>query len=110
MIMEVNPKYLSPTDSGAFQDLPKQDPVPGFDSECPTCKGHGMWNLRLNAYPREVTAARHFKQVCSTCFGVGYVTGEVCEHEWHAVRDVSRNLHVSQCGKCGLEFYRDSGD
>lgn len=107
-------EYLKPTDSNAFQDLRKLDSYPelGYTHECPTCKGHGYWNLRLNAYPRyENPADRHFKSMCGTCNGYGYTESpNPCAHDWANRETIGRCLHRATCSKCGMTTIVDSSD
>lgn len=107
--------YLDPTHPDAFLDLVKKEPYVQWNwtRECPTCKGHGMWNLKINSYPRHANPAdRHFKQDCGTCYGYGYVSADkpVCEHDWGHRETIGKCLHRVICSKCGQSQQIDSGD
>jgi RecJ-like exonuclease len=106
----------------AFVDFPKKDPKPeyGMTKECPVCKGHGGWNLELNAYPLhnyENTPENrhkysHFKACCSHCNGWGYTReDEDCDgHEWIFVKNLGRCYNQYECSKCGKTWNIDSSD
>ena len=106
--------YMDHTHPDAFLDLPKLEPYLKWNliHECPTCKGHGYWNLKTNAYPRyENPADRHFKQVCSTCNGYGYTNKpNPCEHDWSHRKTIGKCLHEVTCSKCGTKMQVDSSD
>lgn len=79
---------------------------------CPKCKGHGGWNLKLNAYPdQKVPKMKHFRSSCSQCWSWGWVEEEsldaTCVHDWehttHKMFD-----HSMTCTKCGRERRYDS--
>ena len=115
-------KYLDPTDPDAFLDYERKSPEPdlGFTVECPRCKGHGGWNLRLNAYPLrgyENTPENrhlysHFRAGCSHCQGHGYVTPENADHvhQWVFVEITGNCLSLHRCKVCGREWEIDSSD
>jgi len=105
----VAPKYLEPTDPGAFQDMKVKDqPVksfPGWTELCPECKGHGGWNMLLNEYGK----GKHFQASCGACWGWGWHTPGECAHKWDGKRkNVGNCLNVWTCSKCGLEREVDS--
>lgn len=116
--------YLEPTDPGAFEDYPRIDPLPaaemGLVHECLQCKGHGGWNLRLNAYPlhgkKNTPENRHlyshFRASCSNCMGHGYVSPKDAEHihKWEFVKNIGNCLNLHRCSECGQEWQIDSGD
>jgi hypothetical protein len=118
--------YLTYDHPDAFVDFPEAPEAPvvasGWDHKwhrCPYCKGHGMHNLRLNAYPlhnREDNAANrhrftHFKGICSACYGHGFTLNEnPCLHEWKEVATVGRCLVKYQCTTCGEYNTVDSSD
>lgn len=113
--------FLEPDHPDAFRDYPKMDRTeygPTGD-ECPKCKGHGGWNLRLNAYPlhdMEDTPENrhrysHFRASCGACWGWGYLQeGQTCAHEWVNKRTVGNCLHEWECTKCGATREVDSSD
>ena len=123
--------YLEHDHPDAFLDYPetRSDNVLrmakeiGLTKECPICKGHGGWNLRLNAYPlhdREDTPENrhkfsHFKSSCGQCNGWGYVDPNsldaICpEHEWVHLGSTGRCLHLYECKHCGKQHEVDSSD
>lgn len=107
--------FLDPTHPDAFLDLSKKEPYLPWNLtlECPTCKGHGQWNLVINEYMRyENPADRHFKQMCGTCNGHGYVNPArpVCEHDWSHRVTIGKCLHRVTCIKCNQTVEIDSGD
>jgi hypothetical protein len=113
--------YLTPDDPHAFDDYPLA-PVPppeyGFsDTPCPTCKGHGGWNLKVNSSPlhnypdtpENRHLYSHFRASCGSCWGWGYLAkGQTCAHEWTRSRSIGNCLSVWTCGKCGAEREVDS--
>lgn len=111
--------YLEPTDKEAFVDHPTMCPSPetGLTVECPQCKGHGGWNLELNAYPlrdkadtpRNRHLFSHFRASCSNCWGWGYVRQEEDHvHEWNRTRNVGNCQNIWECEVCGKEITVDS--
>lgn len=78
---------------------------------CPVCRGHGNWNLRLDAYG----PGQHFQAFCSQCSGYGWVrrgsANETCVHKW---RDITPSpapyscWHLEKCTGCGQEREVDS--
>jgi hypothetical protein len=114
--------YLEPTDPGAFIDYPLKDSAEaaemGFSHECPLCKGHGGWNLRVNAYPlhnKEDSPENrhnfsHFKAHCDTCHGWGYVREKDANHihKWEFVRNTGNCLNLYHCSGCSKDWEVDS--
>lgn len=100
-----------------YDKLPlKEKPTDGYLAKpenlvvCPTCAGHGYWNLTLNAYGE----GRHFTAQCSNCSGHGYVVAgskdATCKkHEW-SERTIGRCLHEWTCKKCGQKRVVDTSD
>ncbi len=112
--------YLEPNDEGAFLDHPRMEPSGNYNIECPLCKGHGGWNMRLNAYPlhgKENNPANrhqfsHFRCICRHCNGWGYVdaaTAAKCQgHDWVFVRNTGNCLNLYECKHCGEKNVVDS--
>lgn len=112
-------KYLP--DATNFDGLPKLE-RPSKDHnmpyQCPKCKGHGRWNLRLDAYG----PGKHFQAHCGQCNGWGWVSEEDrdCVHKYEEISQAEcrekgimhwgRCWHAYQCGKCGRVTGRDSSD
>lgn len=117
-------KYLESTDPGAFDDYPRRDALKaaeiGLVHECLECKGHGGWNLTLNAYPlhgKENTPENrhrfsHFRVHCSNCNGMGYVRPENADHihKWEHAGNAGNCLNLYRCSGCGQEWMVDSSD
>src|SRR5215813_10601905 len=87
-----------------FPLLPKPEHYPDMVFVCPVCKGHGGWNLRLDAYGKNV----HFNAHCFQCAGYGWVAERdaTCAHDFkdYAVPAGHRSgLHYARCTKCGRE-------
>lgn len=111
--------YLEPHDVGAFDDYPLMDVIED-KSVCPKCKGHGGWNLRLNAYPlheKENTPENrhrysHFRASCDNCQGYGYVNNENANHihKWTFVKNIGNCLNLYECSGCGQNWQVDSSD
>ncbi len=113
--------YLEPTDPGAFDDWPEVNVrfIKGYKL-CHVCKGHGGWNLRLNAYPlhgRDDTPENrhtfsHFRCCCSHCNGWKQVRAdENCQgHEWKHIATTGRCLNLYECIHCGKKHEVDSSD
>ena len=111
--------FMLPTHPDAFLDHPRQEPG-RYKIECPRCKGHGGWNLSVNAYPlhsREDTPEnrhryRHFRAACDHCNGWGYVseqTASKCSgHEWVRTETLGRCYHRQKCIHCGETWDIDS--
>lgn len=101
-------KFLESTDPGAFQDWVKNKPSLVYTKECPVCQGYGGWNLTVNAYG----PGRHFKCVCSTCNGYGYVHPDMkCTgHVWTFVENLGRCYNRYKCTKCDIFQDVDSTD
>ena len=112
--------YMDHTHPDAFLDWPKRSPEYGATKECPRCKGHGGWNLLLNAYNMhgmEDTAENrhkfaHFRQMCGHCYGWGYVAPEEdCPgHDWKHVATIGRCLNRYECIHCQQISDVDSSD
>ena len=119
---EVMQKYLEPTDPGAFVDHERLNPEPsmGYTVECPQCKAHGGWNLKLNEYPlrgKENTPENrklfsHFRASCSQCQGYGYVAPDNADHihEWVFVKNTGNCLNLHECKICARKWEIDSSD
>ena len=114
--MDTASNYLGPNDPDAFVDYPLRD-IPEDREVCPLCKGHGGWNLRLNAYPlhnEDNTPENrhrdsHFRSICGACWGYGYLQpGQTCAHLWVEHKTIGNCLHLWKCLKCGLEREVDS--
>lgn len=112
-------EYLTPDHPDAFVDWELRKPERDLTKMCPVCKGHGGWNLELNAYQNqyEDTPANrhlfsHFRAHCSHCNGWGYVEeSEMCPgHEWETVKSLGNCLRLEKCRKCGAEIQVDSSD
>lgn len=110
--------YMTHTDPDAFLDFPSPV-VPRTNHKlCPRCKGHGGWNLKLNAYPNryEDTAENrhkfsHFRSMCSNCHGWGQVhESQTCVHEWTFVVNKGRCLNLYKCIHCSTPNLIDSSD
>jgi hypothetical protein len=85
---------------------------------CSVCKGHGTWNLIIDAYG----PGKHFRASCSQCNGWGWVDAEdaACIHD---DREINREeakerklrhegmfYHLYECTKCHrLVSYDSSG-
>ena len=115
------PAYLEPTDPGAFDDWMKREPWLMYTKECPRCKGHGGWNLTLNAYklhpgvadtPSNRHLYSHFRTVCGHCNGHGYIHPEnTCPgHEWVFKENLGRCYNRYRCIHCTAVSDWDSGD
>ena len=116
--------YLTPDHADAFKDLEKLAPEPAgkmlgqyvakprCDSvpvtECGKCKGHGKWNLELDAYG----PGRNFRASCNNCTGWGYVEASQGSHvhDWDA--GVALSMHNTRytCTTCGQTRDVDSSD
>lgn len=120
-------EYLNPSHPDAWVDYPpverKANAYPQDTMECPRCKGHGGWNLRLNAYKlpdgyEDTSENRHkyvhFRSNCNNCNGWGYVNPNsrdaTCIHDYKFLRNVGNCLNTYKCGKCGKEVTYDSSD
>ena len=113
--------YLTPDSIDAFLDYPEVDRSNWAENviECPKCKGHGGWNLKINAYPlhnhlntaENQHRSSHFRSSCGSCWGHGHLqAGQTCAHEWTTERNVGKCLHEWSCGKCGEKRVVDSSD
>ncbi|MCI0461143.1 MAG: hypothetical protein L0Z62_29705 [Gemmataceae bacterium] len=85
-------------DATDFTDIPLQQPpgIGGLVHVCPKCRGHGRWNLRLDAYG----PGKHFQCGCGQCNGWGFVG----ESDWRCVHDY-RELTPAECGTRGIPHY-----
>ena len=106
--------YITPDHPDAFVDYPKR-PCPavhGYSYECAKCKGHGGWNLQLNAYslhdrddtPENRHRYSHFKAACDNCYGWGYVSFSQGDHvhEWEPIDSrQARCMTEYKCKICG---------
>ena len=114
--------YLTHTDPNAFLDMEvgeKADYMKDYIL-CPKCKGHGGWNLRIDAYGK----GKHFRCSCGQCNGWGYVhpdsTSATCIHDFVGVSEDECNRrgithhgrcwHVYECKHCGQITSHDSSD
>lgn len=128
-------EFLTPDHPDAFIDFPpitfvqylgnkriEQPTLPTGKSVCAKCKGHGGWNLELNAYPKtkkdeqrireqlkeqpfvnmpghDMTDQEfrhsyvHFKASCDNCNGWGYVDAKQGDH----VHEWDRGTKVGNC-------------
>jgi hypothetical protein len=115
--------YLTPTDACAFDGMKKHQPEPASkmlgaystprrDSvpvvECGKCRGHGGWNLQLDAYG----PGKHFRASCNNCTGWGYVPEEQGSHihEWDGGVAISRCCTRYTCAACNAVSVVDSSD
>jgi hypothetical protein len=116
------PNFMTPDHADAFVDFPKMEKptwAPHY-VECPKCKGHGGWNLSLNAYklwdkpstPENRHRHAHFRASCSQCWGYGWLTPTEteCMHEYVRTRNVGRCLNEHRCTKCPKTITIDSSD
>lgn len=111
--------FLDENSPDAHTDFPvkpeRPDHLPG-SQECPRCKGHGGWNLRLNAYPLhnlpDTPETRHrnahFRANCPQCNGYGWTDDIACIHEFVRVGSVAMHEHIDRCAKCATERIYDS--
>lgn len=86
--------------------------------KCPVCKGHGGWNIKLDAYGK----GKHFQAFCTQCTGWGWVIkgskDETCIHETEEISHKEAQklgvqtwgmfCHVYRCKKCGQTAAYDS--
>ena len=109
-----------------WQDWEVQNPPDNYDIAeavalmCPRCKGHGGWNLKLNAYPlhdypdtpENRHRYSHFRASCGSCWGWGYLQkGQTCAHKWDGPqRNIGHCLTIWTCSLCGAEREVDSSD
>jgi hypothetical protein len=114
--------FLDYNHPDAFVDFPVKEPYNDLKVLCPRCKGHGGWNLRLNAYnlhdhpdtPENRHRYSHFRASCNHCDGWGYVSEETaakCQgHEWKFVQNLGRCYNRYRCIHCGQLNNVDSSD
>jgi hypothetical protein len=116
-------EYLTSEHPDAFIDFPeilKPQEKYGYTKLCCVCKGHGGWNLKLNAYKlhnMENTAENrhkysHFRAGCSHCNSWGYVQeDEMCDgHNWVFNKTISMCYTEYKCSKCSKISTVDSSD
>ena len=111
---KVQPKpYLTSESPEAFIDHALMQPHDDCTELCPTCKGHGGWNLELNAYalpdatedtPENRKKFCHFRASCTACWGWGYIQPGTCAHDWGSTGNRWK------CRKCTAEITVDSSD
>jgi hypothetical protein len=113
------PKPYLP-DATDFTDVPLKQPpgLAGLVHVCPKCRGHGGWNLRLNAYG----PGKHFQCGCGQCNGWGFVgeSDRHCVHDYQELTPAESRTrgtphygmrwHVLECVTCGRCLSYDSGD
>jgi len=109
-------QYMNEDSENAFLDFPEVQ-IPEGKTVCNRCKGHGGWNLRLNAYPLhqyENTAENrhlysHFRASCSSCWGHGFMYDfALCTAEGkYNGHDFDDDY---TCRKCGTHLVVDSSD
>ena len=99
-----------------FTDIPIMEQLKPF--LCPKCKGHGLYNITLNAYGPK----KHFQGCCSQCNGWGWVEKEnaECIHAWQemssgecktqGILHYGKCWHQYKCSKCGTLTSTDSSD
>ena len=105
--------YLEPTDEGAFLDFVKREKLSYYPYECPKCKGHGGWNLKINCYPLHGRSREfgHFRCVCHVCNGSGYTpTENPCDHDWKFEQNLGRCYNRYRCLNCNNIMDVDSSD
>jgi hypothetical protein len=112
-------EYMEETHPDAFLDFPPPRDVPEGHVQCNVCKGHGGWNLRINAYPlhnyEDTPENRHrfshFRCACSHCSGWGFHEESLkCpRHQWEE-KTIGRCLHLWTCKICGAKREVDSSD
>jgi len=93
-------------------DLRFRDMTDKEYEHCPKCKGHGGWNLTVDAYGK----GKHFEAFCGACWGYGWIEKGSCAHEWNGkVTEHDRKgihlfncQHIEKCSKCGKVIVIDS--
>lgn len=55
-------EYLKPDSPEAFIDWPAKEEIPEDYKECGKCKGHGGWNLRINAYLKSAQQEKEIRE------------------------------------------------
>lgn len=111
--------FMDATHEKAFVDFPEKSTQPSHlpnSQECPVCKGHGGWNLRLNAYPLHGYADTpenrhrytHFRANCPQCNGYGWTNDLACLHDFVRVGSIAMFQHKDECRKCGMAVVNDS--
>jgi hypothetical protein len=109
-----NITYIQSGDREAWVDYPAQKAVPpsylsGYTKRCPTCRGHGGWNLLLSAFPlsgKDNTVENrhlfsHMRATCHACSGHGWIRpdDDRCTHEFR-MTGVSNKLTHFSCVNC----------
>ena len=56
-----------PNDPHAYDNISTKYRPGDFDEVCPTCQGHGYWNIELHGHGRVKTAG------CDHCLGNGWL-------------------------------------
>jgi DnaJ-class molecular chaperone len=82
----------------------------GDYSVCPSCEGHGGWNLELDAFG----PGKHFQAGCLQCSGWGWVKANspsaTCVHDWEEIPTGRMFDNHVRCKKCNhSEHYDSSG-
>lgn len=73
--------HIPTTVEETYRDIPVREKpkyYPDWTQMCPTCEGHGNFNITLDAYG----AGRHFRGCCSNCNGWGWIKPCDHVHEW----------------------------
>ena len=96
-------EYMTVNHPDAFKDIPKKQQVSVNSKECPSCKGHGSYNLRLDSYG----PGKHFQGSCANCNGHGYVDDDSHTHEWVLIENMGTQK-TYQCKHCHKIWYVDS--
>lgn len=61
-----------PDDAHAFDIVPLAPRKGSLDAPCPTCKGHGQWNIEI-----DLVSFRCKRKACDECLGSGWIeTGD----------------------------------
>jgi len=104
-------QYMEVSSPDAFKDFPpklEKPPHLPTSEECPVCKGHGGWNLQLNAYSLHSLADTaenrhryaHFRSSCSQCMGYGWTTELTCIHDYQKEEQLEMFQQLYRCSKC----------
>jgi len=105
--------FLNEKSKDAFVDFPKPKQR---KKVCQKCKGHGGWNLKLNAYPlhdkkntkKNRHLFSHFRASCSACWGYGFLQNStICPKSKNQGHDFDHNF---KCKKCKKQLHVDSSD
>jgi DnaJ-class molecular chaperone len=104
-------EYLKPTDADAFADMEVKSPagweeIWGKSAMCQKCKGHGGWNLKLDAFG----PGKHFRASCDNCNGWGCVSAKqgAHVHEWDRGQALSQHNTRYICATCKRTWDVDS--